>query len=58
MRLGANSAPSLRIVVTDDDPKLLITIVEMLVKAAMRYLLHMTGEAHVSSPSTSLTLIW
>jgi DNA-binding response OmpR family regulator len=33
MRLGANSAPSLRIVVTDDDPKLLITIVEMLVKA-------------------------
>src|SRR5688572_11978651 len=33
MRLRANSAPSLRIVVTDDNPKLLITIVEMLVQA-------------------------
>jgi CheY-like chemotaxis protein len=33
MRSRANSPPSLRIVVTDDDPKLLITIVEMLVKA-------------------------
>ena len=32
MSLRANS-PSLRIVVTDDDPKLLVTIVEMLVQA-------------------------
>ena len=33
MRLRDNSGLSLRIVVTDDDPKLLITIVEMLVQA-------------------------
>ncbi len=56
--VSTDSARGLRIVVTDDNPSLLITLVQMLRTQGTPSLPRMMAEARVSSPSTSPISIW